>query len=150
MKKPDTVYQVHQEKERLRKAAAGANGLRESAPAMSADQPPPPLMAPLAAAWPGSTQAPKPNVAKLVSVSFALRKPDAKQVSLSGEFNGWSPNATPMKRRADGQWETTVALAPGQYQYKFIVDGEWVVDPVAQKNVPNECGSLNSVLEVRA
>jgi hypothetical protein len=33
---------------------------------------------------------------------------------------------------------------------KLIVDGEWIVDPAAQKNVPNEHGSLNSVVEVRA
>jgi hypothetical protein len=33
---------------------------------------------------------------------------------------------------------------------KLIVDGEWIVDPAAQKNVPNEHGSLNSVIEVRA
>jgi 1,4-alpha-glucan branching enzyme len=66
-----------------------------------------------------------------------------------GEFNGWSPTATPMKRHDDGHWETTVALAPWRYQYKLIVDGKWIADPAAQKNVPNEHGSLNSVIEVR-
>jgi 1,4-alpha-glucan branching enzyme len=55
-----------------------------------------------------------------------------------------------MKRHNDGTWETTVALAPGRYQYKLIVDGEWIADPAAQKNVPNEHGTLNSVIEVRA
>jgi len=54
-----------------------------------------------------------------------------------------------MKRRNEGHWETTVALAPGRYQYKFLVDGEWLPDPAAQKNVPNEYGSLNSVVEVQ-
>jgi 1,4-alpha-glucan branching enzyme len=49
-------------------------------------------------------------------VRFAFHNPDAKRVSLSGEFNGWSPTATPMKRHNDGIWETTVALAPGCYQ----------------------------------
>ena len=92
----------------------------------------------------------KPTAPKTLSVSFALHKPDAKRVSLCGDFNGWSPTATPMKRHNDGHWETTVALAPGRYQYKFIVDGEWIADPAAQKNVPNEHGSLNSVVEVRA
>jgi 1,4-alpha-glucan branching enzyme len=54
-----------------------------------------------------------------------------------------------MKRHEDGHWETAVALAPGRYQYKFIADNEWIPDPVAQKSVPNEHGSLNSVIEVR-
>lgn len=91
-----------------------------------------------------------PAAPKTLSVSFAFHKPDAKGVAVCGEFNGWSPTATPMKRHDDGHWETTVALGPGRYQYKLIVDGEWIVDPAAQKNVPNEHGSLNSVIEVRA
>jgi 1,4-alpha-glucan branching enzyme len=92
----------------------------------------------------------KPTAPKALSVSFALHKPDAKRVSLCGDFNGWSPSATSMKRHNDGHWETTVALAPGRYQYKFLVDGDWLLDPAAQKNVPNEHGSLNSVVEVGA
>jgi len=53
-----------------------------------------------------------------------------------------------MKRHHDGHWEATVALAPGRYQYKFIVDGEWITDPKAQENVRNYHGTLNSVIEV--
>ncbi|HWX18710.1 MAG TPA: glycogen-binding domain-containing protein [Candidatus Binatia bacterium] len=95
-------------------------------------------------------QAPKPAAQRPVNVTFVLVKPDAKRVSICGEFNGWSSSATTMKRHADGHWEATVALAPGRYQYKFVVDGEWILDPSAQKSVPNQQGSLNSVLEVRA
>ena len=95
-------------------------------------------------------RAPSLTTPTTVNISFALRKPDAKQVSLCGEFNEWSPSATPMKRNNDGHWETSVALAPGRYQYKFVVDGQWLPDPGAQNNVPNQYGSLNSVLEVRA
>jgi hypothetical protein len=114
------------------------------APATAAPLPQPPAQS----APPKSPE--KAAAPKTRSVSFALHKPDAKRVSLCGEFNGWSPTATPMKRHDDGHWETTVALAPGRYQYKFIVDEEWIADPAAQKNVPNEHGSLNSVVEVRA
>jgi len=95
-------------------------------------------------------EAPMPSASPKVKVTFVLPKADAKHVSLSGEFNGWSPTATPMKRHNDGTWETTVDLAPGRYQYKFLVDGEWLLDPAAQKSVPNEHGTLNSVVEVRA
>ena len=95
-------------------------------------------------------EAPMPPAPPRVKVAFALPEPDAKQVSLSGEFNGWSPNATPMKRHEDGCWETTVALAPGRYQYKFVVDGQWIPDPLARENVWNQHGTLNSVVEVSA
>ena len=97
-----------------------------------------------------SAQAPKPATAKAVNVSFSLFEPDAKQVSLCGDFNEWSPNATPMKWKEGGRWAATVALAPGRYQYKFVADGRWMHDPAARENVSTQHGTLNSVVEVRA
>lgn len=85
-----------------------------------------------------------------IMVTFILPEREAKRVTLSGGFNGWSPDATPMKRYEDGHWETTVELAPGRYQYKFVVDGQWIPDPLAHDNVWNQHGTLNSVVEVRA
>jgi hypothetical protein len=107
-------------------------------------QSPPPKSPERATAAP-TTSATAP---KTLGVSFAIHKPDAKRVSLCGDFNGWLPTATPMKRRDDGRWEATVALTPGRYQYKFIADEEWINDPAAQQTMPNEHGSLNSVVEV--
>ena len=84
----------------------------------------------------------------IVNVSFTLVRPDAREVSLCGEFNGWSPAAGPMSRHEDGCWEAIVALHPGRYEYKFLVDGEWLPDPVVEQTVPNGYGSVNSVIEV--
>ena len=95
-------------------------------------------------------EAPLPTASPKIKVSFVLLDLGAEQVSLSGDFNGWSPDATPMKRTEDGHWETTVELAPGRYQYKFVVDGKWIPDPLAHKNVWNQHGTLNSILEIRA
>ena len=89
-----------------------------------------------------------PAEAGRVKVNFVLLEPGAKRVSLRGEFNGWSPDATPMKRRDDGHWEASVVLAPGCYEYKFFVDGQWVPDPLARENVWNNHGTLNSVVVV--
>ena len=116
------------------------------APATAAPLPQPPAQS----APPKSPEKAAVAEPKTLSVRFAFHKPDAKRVLVCGDFNGWSPSAPPMKRHDDGHWETTIALAPGNYQYKFLVDGEWVADPAAQKNVPNDHGSLNSVVEVRA
>jgi hypothetical protein len=95
-------------------------------------------------------EASMPPARPKVKVTFVLLDLGAKQVSLSGDFNGWSPNATPMRRDASEPWETTVDLAPGRYQYKFVADGEWIPDPLAHENVWNQHGTLNSVIEVRA
>ena len=85
----------------------------------------------------------------LIEVKFVLLDLGAKQVSVSGDFNGWSPTASPMKLQQGGQWETSLALTPGRHEYKFYVDGEWVPDPLAQEQVFNQFGTLNSVIEVR-
>jgi hypothetical protein len=95
-------------------------------------------------------EAPLPPASPRVKVTFVLLDLGAKQASLSGDFNGWSPNATPMRRDSSGHWETTVDLAPERYQYKFVADGEWIPDPLAHENVWNQHGTLNSVVEVRA
>jgi hypothetical protein len=95
-------------------------------------------------------KAPAMTATQKVNVTLALREPAAKQVSLCGEFNGWASDAAPMKQRQGGLWETTVALAPGRYQYKFVVDGNWIPDPQARESVWNPHGTLNSVVEVRA
>ncbi len=86
---------------------------------------------------------------RTVDVRFTLFEPSAREVALCGSFNGWSTATGSMHRTEDGHWETTLALAPGRYEYKFVVDGQWLPDPHASENVMNEYGTLNSVLEVR-
>ena len=85
----------------------------------------------------------------MMNVSFVLLDLGAIQVALSGDFNGWSPDASPMERDEDGHWYTTVALAPGRYEYKFVVDREWIPDPRATEQVWNAYGTLNSVIRIR-
>ena len=49
-------------------------------------------------------------------------------VYLAGSFNDWSTSTTKLTK-SNGIWSTTVNLDPGVYEYKYIVDGEWVADP---------------------
>jgi enterochelin esterase family protein len=59
-------------------------------------------------------------------VTFRLRAPDARAVSVSGDFG---PDA-PMTRGSDGVWSTTVGpLKPDVYVYFFLVDGVRLPDP---------------------
>lgn len=71
-----------------------------------------------------------------------------EQVCLCGEFNSWAADATPMAKRKDGRFSTTLTLPQGQsYRYRYLVDGErWVDDPAADEYVDNGFGSKDSVV----
>lgn len=82
------------------------------------------------------------------NIVFSLKgKSDARQVILSGSFNGWDEQSLKMKKGPDG-WYLRGDLPPGRYEYKFIADGEWMHDARAKENVVNEHGTLNSVLYI--
>ena len=98
----------------------------------------------------GTPEASLRPVSLRVKVPFLLPEPAAERVSLSREFNGWSPDRHPMRRPENGQWEATADLSAGKYQYKFIVGGQWIPDLLARESVWNPRGTLNSVIEVRA
>jgi enterochelin esterase-like enzyme len=59
-------------------------------------------------------------------VTFRLRAPQAKEVSLRGQ---WVKDPVPMKRGDDGVWSATIDPAPaGVWEYSFVVDGLGVLD----------------------
>ena len=74
---------------------------------------------------------------------------DAREVHVAGTFNDWNPSATPMTRHRDGKWSTVLLLLPGHYEYRFVVDGHWLNDPLAEMFVANPYSGLNCVLEVK-
>ncbi len=78
-------------------------------------------------------------------VQFKVYAPEAKEVILTGEFNKWNPIKKRMKKNEKGEWLTRAILSEGEYQYKFIINGEWKNDPGAVKFVDNGMGSTNSV-----
>ena len=84
----------------------------------------------------------------MYSVEFTITAPDAQVVALAGEFNNWSPTATPMHKRPNGTWAATLQLAAGKYQYKFIVDGKWIPDPENPTKVPDTFTGFNSVVVI--
>lgn len=82
-------------------------------------------------------------------VDFELTHPTAQEVCIAGSFNDWHPNATPMIRQDNGRWTIGLALPPGRYEYRFVVDGEWMDDPAAGELIPNPFGTANAVIEVQ-
>ncbi len=79
---------------------------------------------------------------------FTYASPEAQSIFLAGTFNGWDTGSTPMTRQEDGTWRTALELAPGQYEYKFVVDGVWCCDPASERCVPNPFGTMNCTIEV--
>jgi 1,4-alpha-glucan branching enzyme len=72
-----------------------------------------------------------------------------KKVCVAGDFNGWDPSARRLARfPKDGTYRARLSLAPGRYEYKLVVDGEWVEDAEAQEQTVNPFGTTNSVLVV--
>ncbi|MEI9810167.1 MAG: glycogen-binding domain-containing protein [Bacteroidota bacterium] len=47
--------------------------------------------------------------------------------------------------RTDSGWTAQVKLRPGKYWYKFIVDGNWMVDSDNRLNENDGRGNINSV-----
>lgn len=72
---------------------------------------------------------------------------DAKQVIVTGSFNGWDRGNYRMMKQ-ENQWIFPIHLSPGKYTYKFVVDGKWILDPANDLWEGNEYGTDNSVLWV--
>jgi 1,4-alpha-glucan branching enzyme len=85
---------------------------------------------------------------QLVPVHFEFKDPKATTVCLAGTFNHWQPDSKTLDSSGVGHWWKDTALEPGAYEYCFVVDGNWIADPLAKETVPNPFGGRNSLLRV--
>ncbi|HKP87182.1 MAG TPA: glycogen-binding domain-containing protein, partial [Blastocatellia bacterium] len=74
--------------------------------------------------------------------------PNARIVALAGSFNDWNQSRTLFAKEGDG-WVCRINLAPGKYTYKFIVDGDWIIDPANPISEDDGHGNNNSILVVK-
>jgi hypothetical protein len=87
------------------------------------------------------------NAPQLKKVTLRLTgHSDARQVTVAGTFNSWSPAADPLVRQGDA-WVREVEAEPGRHAYKFVVDGRWILDP-ANPQTERDGEYTNSVLTV--
>lgn len=89
------------------------------------------------------------------STEIKTYAPGANEVFVAGTFNDWNPASIRMEREADGSWIANVKLAPGQHEYKFLVDGCWCCDPGGSEStearagyIQNPFGTLNRIIQV--
>jgi 1,4-alpha-glucan branching enzyme len=81
-------------------------------------------------------------------ITFKLEAAEAQQATLVGDFNSWDEKKHVMKKDKKGRWTKIVTLAPGRYEYKFLVDGQWHNDPSNDQMVSNTFGTHNNILQV--
>jgi hypothetical protein len=70
---------------------------------------------------------------------------DANIVTIAGSFNDWNQSQLVCGREND-EWVCRVDLEPGYYTYKFIVDGNWLLDPDNPNTAIDDAGNTNNVL----
>src|SRR5215831_12772636 len=95
----------------------------------------------------GGTQTQAQQSDNRSQVEFKINAEGARSVCVAGTFNNWDPNKTPLKRNGNA-WQTRVALPKGRHEYRFVVDGKWMIDPAAKESAPNPYGERNSVVSV--
>jgi len=82
------------------------------------------------------------------NTTFRLKGyPDASVVVLSGSFNNWNQSQFIFGREGD-EWICRIDLEPGKHAYKFIVDGNWLLDPANPNTEDDDYGVKNSVIMV--
>jgi len=70
-----------------------------------------------------------------------------KEIFVSGSFNNWSTKI-PLNK-SQNNFAAIVDLPEGEHQYKFCVDGQWVLDPAAAV-LTTKTGSVNNVIQVKS
>ncbi|MFT7558562.1 MAG: 1,4-alpha-glucan branching enzyme [Flavobacteriales bacterium] len=75
---------------------------------------------------------------------------NAKKIFLAAEFNSWEFQENQLRKQKNGDYATTIDLSPGEYAYRFVIDGKvWENDNSADKYVPSGvCNEENSVVVV--
>jgi len=79
---------------------------------------------------------------------IAVEAPAARAVAVTGSFCEWHPEGHPLQHNGHGLWQAALALPPGRYEYRLIIDGEWQDDPACGERVPNPFGTDNCVFKI--
>ncbi|KAG1676847.1 hypothetical protein FOA52_010356 [Chlamydomonas sp. UWO 241] len=77
------------------------------------------------------------------TIEFSIHAPDAEQVLVVGDWDGWQYSLLMVKDAASGTFSAQVHLKPGQYSYYYVVDDEVVLNPDEQYEVDAERGAVH-------
>ena len=83
-------------------------------------------------------------------INLVYESVPGKKVFAAGSFNDWKPEKELKDSGNTGVYRAQLRLEPGEYQYKFVVNGNWCLDAENPRFIPNDFGTLNSVLVVKS
>ena len=89
---------------------------------------------------------------KMVTFIYAVPKSEqVREVYVAGDFNDWEAKQDQMTYdTAKKQWVYEMGLMPGEYAYKFVVNGtKWVKPPKSVKYKNDGYGGKNAVMVVK-
>jgi glycosidase len=72
-------------------------------------------------------------------------------VLLAGDFNDWATEgekAIHLEKGGDNVWSATIQLEHGSFTYKYVVDGQWIADPLNPHQMDDGYGGKNSFVTV--
>lgn len=85
----------------------------------------------------------------LREMNFSISAPSAKEIYVVGDFNHWKiDDDSRLSRLDNGKWGKKVALPPGRYRYKFVIDGEWTLDSQNTEKEQNPFGTFDSIIKL--
>lgn len=90
----------------------------------------------------------KERLPKLSEVIFSVFAPEAKEVYIASDFNGWQLDDSSRMLMQDGTWSKKIELKAGRYHYRFVIDGRWTDDPNNPNRETNPYGEMDSLLEI--
>ena len=91
----------------------------------------------------------KKTAVKKKKITFEVLAEPKSKVFIAGSFNNWSDTKKELvDKKGDGYYTGALILAPGEYEYKFVINGEWQIDPENPNFNQNKMGTLNSVVRI--
>ena len=82
-------------------------------------------------------------------IVFSYAAMPGRSVALAGVFNDWDPDSTMMVYCNEKSVYCCELYLPfGVYEYKLVVNGEWILDDSNPNFTSNDFGTLNSVATI--
>lgn len=86
---------------------------------------------------------------KLREKMLSVSAPQAKEVYLVGDFNGWKLDNNSRMEHNNGVWKKTLNFkSGGRYRYRFVIDGAWTEDHANPLKELNPYGEMDSLIEL--
>ena len=85
-----------------------------------------------------------------VSITFSYKFEKGKQpknVLLCGSFNNWKEKIPLTFDPLSDKWSTTMRLEKGKHLYKYIVDNNWIINPI-ERHERGKDGFDNNIVEI--